>query len=224
MFFATLAGTRADTSYLLIQGPFGSGSTTETFEWKVNYQAGTLITGQDLLDAVLGSTTPDGTYTNAFGRTYNYYTAGNSVQGAGYLDYSGTTSTVLTDPFLASITLGSTTVAQDTSYIDGWTYFVAGGGSNFGSGYPNNGTWTASNDGTASRSLVNGSYDAWVYGLNDPYGPPYVSVQGANCAPTPADFTSATVITVPEPRGVVLLIFGAGGMLAYCGRRQRIRP
>ena len=47
--FAAVAGLRADTSHLLIQGPFGAGGTEATFKWQVNYGAGVLLNGQDLL-------------------------------------------------------------------------------------------------------------------------------------------------------------------------------
>ena len=53
--FAAAAGLRADTSYLLIQGPFGAGSTEATFKWQVNYGAGLLVNGQGLLNTVFGT-------------------------------------------------------------------------------------------------------------------------------------------------------------------------
>ena len=221
-FFAALASVRADTSYLLLQGPFGSGGAEETFQWQINYPTGELVSGMDLLNTILGSPSFSGSnYPTYFGSLQPYWIAGNSTQGAGYINYSGTAttgSTLLTNPFLAAVTLDSTTVAQDSEYINIWNYYVAGGGSNYGAGYAN-GAWLYSNDGLLSRSLVNGSFDAWVFGsVYDLSG-----VDGANNAPTAADFSGATVITVvPEPGGAALQLSGMGGVLAlYGGARPR---
>lgn len=221
-FFAAIAYARADTSYLLIQGPFGAAGAIETFQWQVNYPAGDLETGQDLLNVIFGSPSFSGTYyTDPYGNPYPYWTAGNGTQGAGYVDYPQYDGL-----FLASVTLDSTTVLQDPSYSPGWNYYVAGGGSNYGTGYTN-GTWTYSNDGLDSRSLTfpgndSDSFDAWVFGSTD--DPP--AVQGANYAPTAADFANATVITiVPEPGSAALLLFAAGGILAtFKGRRAQRQP
>jgi hypothetical protein len=215
--FVTFTGLRADTSYLLIQGPFGAGGTLETFQWQVNYQIGALAwTGQDLLTAVFGTPTLNGTY--AFDSTLNYYKAGNSTQGVGYIDFgSQTTSPPSTpvSPFVVSFTLGSNTVAQDPSYSPGFNYYVAGGGS--AQTYPNAGAWTYSGDGLTTRTLANGSYDAWVYGNTYPAA----TVAGAGNAPTTADFAGATVINVvPEPTGAALLLLGAGGLCAFSKRRR----
>lgn len=46
---------RADTSYLLIQGPFGAGGATETFKFAINYAPGAIPTGFDLLTTALTS-------------------------------------------------------------------------------------------------------------------------------------------------------------------------
>jgi hypothetical protein len=224
LLLARPAVAQTDTSYLLIQGPFGSGGSTETFLWQINYQNGVLLTGQDLLTAVLGSTSLDGTYTDGFGSTYNYYTSGNSTQGAGFIDF-GYNPTQLTEPFLVSITLGSTTVAQATDYSTGWNYYVAGGsgaeGPNDdgdGTPYPG-GTWTVSNDGAISRTLSNGSFDAYLYG-DTTYGDPVPPIVGGTdaYAPTTSNFAGATV--VPEPDSTALLLLGAGGILVFL-KKQR---
>lgn len=215
-FFAALTGAYADTSYLLIQGPFGLGGTGETFKWQVNYPTGYLLSGLDLLSALFGSPSLDGTYTDGFGGTYNHYAAGTTTQGAGYIDF-GTNPNQLTAPFMISVTLASTTVLQDPSYSPGWNYYVAGGGSNNRSGYANNGAWTYSNDGEMARTLADGSFDGWVFGSTFP--PATIQVQGGANTPTLQDFVGATVLNVPEPGSVALLLIGAGGMLVLGKRR-----
>jgi hypothetical protein len=221
---APLTGLRADTSYLLIQGPFGSGGGTDTFEWQVNYQAGALLTGQDLLNTVFGQPALNGTYSDDFGGIYNYYTAGNSAQGAGYIDF-GSNPSQLTAPFLAAVTLNSTTVAQDPSYSPGWNYYVAGE-----AGHPD-GAWTYSLGGSLTRTLVNGSFDAWVFGSTYPAATIYDgTVGGINDdgststgvnAPMAADFAGAMVINiVPEPGSTALLLLGAAGLFELYKRRR----
>jgi len=202
-----------NTSYLLIQGPFGSSGAEETFEWQVEYPAGTLQTGQDLLNAVFGTPTLSGTYTNAFSETFNEYSAGNSSTGVSYIDY-GTSPNTLTEPFAISFSLDSEMVEQDTAYNNGWNYYVAGGGGgnggdNLGGPYANNGSWIYANDGSYSRNLANGSFDAWAFGsFNNPPG-----IAGSNYAPTVPDFSGAIILLIPEPGGALLLILGASGLL-----------
>lgn len=222
-FFAILVNLRADTSYLLIQGPFGPDDAEETFKWQVNYPAGDLQDGQDLLNAVFGTPSFNGSYyTDLYGNSYQFRTAGSSAQADGFVyypQYGGL--------YLASITLDSTTLLQDPSYSPGWNYYVAGGGSNYGAGYAN-GTWTYSNDGLASRSLTfpdnnSDSFDAWVFGSTD--DPP--AVAGDDNDPTAADFAGATVINVvPEPSGIVLAALGIAGLLARHWKRRvrRLSP
>jgi len=209
-FFAALTCLRADTSYLLIQGAFGPGGTEETFKWAVTYPTGYAISGQDLLTAVFGPATLNGTYSDDFGGTFPYYTAGNGTQGASYIDFAGGFGA----PFLASVTLNSTTVAQDTSYNSTWSYYVAGGGSNLGNGYDNSGAWTFSQDGSLVRTPVDGSFDAWVFG---PFG---VTVDGEGNTPTAENFAGATALSIPEPGSTTLLLVGAGGLLAYFKKRR----
>ena len=214
--FAAAAGLRADTSYLLIQGPFGPLNAELTFKWQVNYPAGALIYGQDLINAVFGTPTPNGTYTDGFTFVYDYYTAGTSTQAAGYIDF-GTTPGTLTSPFLVSLTLGLTTVTQDPNYDPGFTYYVAGGGG--AQTYPNAGTWSSSMDGTATRTLANGSYDAFVFGSTDYQMEAQIS--GTTNTPTATNFIAATPINaVPEPASALLFLIGAGGLLALSKRRR----
>ena len=223
-FFATITGLRAqtDTSYLLIQGPFGTNGATETFDWQVNYQAGTLVTGQDLLTAVLGSPSLTGNYSDSWGDTYNYWTSGNSATGAGYVDFSGDGLGL----FLTSVTLNSTTVNQDPSWDPAWNYYAA---------EPTDGAWSFSEVGMQDRDLTNGSFDAWVFGANGDNGESVATIDngtvggtnddqsassGVN-APLTANFAGATVITVvPEPGSVALLLCGAGGMMMLYKKRR----
>jgi hypothetical protein len=211
--FAAVAGLRADTSYLLIQGPFGSGGAEATFKWQVIYPNGVLQYGRDLLSAVFGPPTLSGTYTDAFSGTYEYYTAGNATTGVGYIDF-GTTPGQLDTPLVISYTLGGVAVAMDSDYSPGYNYYVAGGSG--AQNYPNSGAWTFSQDGTSTRTLADGSYDGWVYGNTFPEAP----INGAGNTPTTANFAGATVVVVPEPASAALLLLGMGGLLALKRRRS----
>ncbi len=214
--FAAAAGLRADTSYLLIQGPFGPLDAELTFKWQVNYPAGALVYGQDLMNAVFGAPTQNGVYMDAFANTYDYYEAGTGMQKAGYIDF-GTMPGTLTSPFLVSLTLGLTTVTQEPDYNPGFTYYVAGGGG--AQAYPNGGTWSSSLDGAATRTLANGSYDAFVFGPTDYQMEAQIS--GTTNTPTATNFIAATPINaVPEPASALLFLIGAGGLLALSKRRR----
>ncbi len=201
----------ADTSYLLIQGPFGSGGAEETYQWQVNYQAGFLKTGQDLLTAVFGPATLNGTFTDGFGGEFSKYTAGNATQGFEYMDFGGGSF------FSISFTLNSTTYTMDPSYAPGWNYYVAGGSGPFqGGAYPD-GVWTFANDGQTARKLSDGSFDAWVFGATFPA----VEVNGVGNLPVTGNFSAATVVNVPEPGSVALFILGGvGGIVALRRKRQ----
>lgn len=203
------AHLRADTSYLLIQGPFGSEGAEATFKWKVNYTSGLLANGQDMLTAVFGTPTLSGTYTDAFNGVFPYYSAGDATQGAGYIQFSF-------GPLFASVTLGGVKVDMDPSYDPGFNYYAAGGGSNFGNGYDNSGAWSSSQDGILTRTLADGSYDGWVFGGTFPAA----AINGAGNSPGVSDFSGATVINVvPEPASAALLL-GTGGVLALFRRRR----
>jgi hypothetical protein len=192
----------ADTSYLLVQGPFGSTGSVETFEWKVIYPHGSLTTGIDLLGAVFGKPTDTG---NLYEGTYEIFSASNNLKGASFIDF-GTGGSSL---FTISYTLDNKTVQQDDAFSPGWNYYVAGGaGGNHGGAYDNTGAWTYSDDGTNSRALSDGSFDAWSFGATFPPDP-IAGGTGAD-APTTPNFAGATVVNVvPEPASLTFLSLGA---------------
>ena len=231
LWLLTSAFVHADTSYLLIQGPFGAGSAEETFKWRVNAPAGFLATGKDLLTAVFGIFKSDGTYTNAYNNTFSAFKAGDGTQGARiYFDPAYNSFA------LVSFTLASTTVLNNdappagTSTQD-WGYYVDGGGGVYGgdlSGgpYPDNGSWTLANEGFSDRHPANGSFDGWVFGSSGygSDGTPYndgVTITGSGNAPVPANFTGATVISVPEPSPAVFFLGGTVLLVFYRTFRRR---
>ena len=195
----------ADTSYLLVQGPFGDGGSLETFEWKVNYNSGTLITGQQLLNVVFGVPVDANTL---YGGN-EVFTATNNLIGAKYIDFGGGSL------FTISYTLGGSTVEQDPNFSPGWNYYVAGG-SGTGGSYTS-GSWAYSNDGLSTRTLTDGSFDAWSFGATYPNDP--IMNGDTTYAPTANNFASATVINVvPEPGSLAFL--AAGGLLLVRRRRR----
>jgi hypothetical protein len=204
---AASAYLHADTSYLLIQGPFGSGSSEETFKFTVNYAAGSLATGQDLLNDIFGTPVPSGTSTDPTFLGQPIESAGNSTMGVTYLSSSY-------GLLLYSFTLNGVEVDTDdnvptgTSTL-GWNYYVAGGSGSFGGDYADSGSWTLSGDGAGTRNLQNGTFDGWEFGNtgSDPGFTPVGStatIDGADNAPTTADF-----IAVPEPSPIALLVIAA---------------
>lgn len=198
-------------SYLLVQGPFGAGDAVETYKWKVNYDPGQLVTGQDLLNVVFGIPADSGTnYTDGFGGTNPYFVSSNGSQlGAGYINFSF-------GPFLESFTIKGKKVAQSIFYSPSWSYYNGGGV------YPNE-NWFASDTGTGSRNLTNGSFDGFVFGTDsgDPnYVPP--AIVGTENSPQVTNFLSATLIDIsgaPEPGRTFLLLIGAGSLVM---RRRRM--
>jgi hypothetical protein len=218
------ASSRADTSYLLIQGDFGSGGVEENFKWQVNYPTGDLSTGQDLLNAVFGQPVLIGTYTDGFFGTYNEYQAGSGSQAVNYIEFGDSPD------FPISFTLNGTTLLQDPSYSPGWIYYVAGGaGGNGadddgdGASYPD-GTWSFSNDGIASRTISDGSYDGWVFGNTN--NPDTIDDSSGTAGPNSTEFpltsptSFLTVVTVPEP-GAPVLLGAALAALALWKRKAR---
>jgi hypothetical protein len=192
-----------DTSYLMIQGPFGNAGAMETYQWKVLYEHGSLTYGIDLLNTVFGTATDSGTL--YLGKPL--YTAGNSTLGATYIDYGSGGSFL----FATSYTIGSKTLRMDSSFDPSWNYQYAGGSGLFGGPYAS-GAWTADgSDGVNSRTLSNGSFDVWVWG-SYPGTIVDTATPGDN-NPTAGNFASATVVNlVPEPGSAGLLLLGATGL------------
>ena len=235
--FAAVTGVRGqtDTSYLLIQGPFGSGGSMESFKFQIDYPAGDLITGQDLLNAVLGTPSASCTVSLSdpvFGG-YNYDAAGNSSRGAGYVNFGG--GSLLT----YSLTLGSTPVTTNDSTPAGgstlgWTYFVAGGSGLYGGAYSNTGNWIPAGDGANTRSLANDSYDGWVFGnsgddIDYTQVGTAATIDDSSNSDKPSDFSNngpndvSTVINVvPEPGSTALVLAGAAGMFALLKRQRAL--
>lgn len=219
---APLSNLRADGSFLLIQGNFGVGNTLETHLWEVVYQPGQLSTGQDLLDAVFGVPVDTGMEKqDAFGRTLPLYSAGTSSLGATYMYYNDFGAFILD-----SVTILNTTVEQVPDPISGsgWNYYLAGGTGSFippdyipGSYQAD--VWTFSGDGSGTRILGDMSFDGWVFG--EAY-PNTAMIDGGDStfAPTSENFGGATVIMVPEPGGMLLVLVGLAG-LGLCRRRKQ---
>jgi len=212
-FFAVCAAVYADTSYLLFQGPFGSGGAEETFKFQVTYSTGSLVTGQDLLNYILGTPASNGTYTDAYGTPYPYFTSTNGANGAGYLDFSYGAGASL---FAQSFTLNGTSVAMDPSYDPGWNYYVAGGsGSGNGGAYDNDGSWVFSNDGSDTRQIADGSFDGWVFGASGANGENPAMITGDDNAPDADNFAA-----VPEAESLVPVFVAMAGVWTLMRRRR----
>jgi len=228
----TSAFLHADTSYLLIQGPFGSGGSLLTYKWEVNYPAGDLITSQDLLDTVFGVPVADGVLQgdSTFGPV-PVYTDGNSEQGSEYVYYPPDPPEFPDASFLTyTFTLGSTAVATDDNVpigvsTIGWNYYVEGGDA------ADNNIWNLSEEGQSSRLLSNDSYDGWVYGDtgSDPDFTPtgsVATVDDSSNSDAPSDFSNEgandilMIVNVPEPATPVLLGIALAG-LAFCKKKAR---
>jgi hypothetical protein len=218
-FCAAFSAVHADTSYLLIQGPFGLSAAVQTHLWKVLYEPGSLSTSQDLLDAVFGLKSDTGTtHLDAYGTPRPYYTAGNATLGVGYQYYASFSAFLI-----ESFAIGGTYAVQDGDGTPAWSSYVAGGTGQYATpsyepgAYPQ-GSWAFSNDGLATRGLSNGSFDGWVFGAAFPE--PSAEIAGGSdiYAPSSANFAGATVVNVPEPGAGLLLLAGLAG---FSIRRRR---
>jgi len=226
------------TSYLAIQGNFGAGE--QTLRWQVDYQAGSLTTGLDLLMAVFGTPTSDGTYQDGFAGEYYYFSSTNGTNGAAYFDFNsdtetGPNGTPLADKslFLESFTINGVTQAMVPDYSSTWSNYVSGGTGNMDPGNPDgiydSGVWTYANEGITQYLLGAGSIFGWTLGaLGDDMGTvpasasyftgPILSQFGGT---TPGGtYTVYALGAVPEP-GRAMLLLMAG--LAVCLRRSRNR-
>jgi len=196
--FTGLTTVKAATSYLLIQGPFGTDGATETFQWAVNYQPTVLANGYDLLTAALTSDQLQ-SGSDEFGVFVNGFTlSGTSVQNGPWTggnpndpnDYSGSG--------------------------ESWTYYTAGA---------SDGNWNQSWVGASSSPLSDGSFDGWVYGINaydydgDQIAIP--TIAGDANAPVASNFSNATVVNaVPEPGSISMVFVGAAGMMVLLKKRR----
>lgn len=205
------------TSYLLIQGSFNG--TPQTYKWQVNYNAGQLTTGQDLLNAVFGGAlTSTGTYTDDLGDPpYAMFTTSNGSQGATYIS---------TDwgMLLIGLKVDGATALQSTVYDPFWYYNLSGGTDTDSTSYPS-ALWTQAQNGAISRFLTDGSFDGWNLAS---YGTP-ISGSDQNTGttlvndPVASSFSGARVINLsatPEPARILLLV---AGLTIAAMRRARQR-
>jgi len=203
--WAVVSPCRAATSYLEIQDPAG------TYQYQVNYNSGTLLSGADLLSAVFGAPTDTGT--KSYG--YEVYTSTSKYGSVSYLDYSFGLSV------MGFTVAGSTYATDPSTYDPAWNYYVAGGSGTYGGTYANTGSWTFADDGADTRNLGNGSYDGWVFGETGYPTGTTATIAGSQYQPTTADFTNGNVTVinlVPEPSRAVLMMVGLG---VICGQRRR---
>jgi hypothetical protein len=164
----------------------------ETFRWKVYDDSGNVLTGDGVLAAVFGPMANTGTmHPDTYGTNRPFWYAGNASQGAGYLYFSEF------DAFLIeSFTVDSVTVAQDATGNPAWSYYVAGGSGLYATpGYTPGtypvGEWTFSNDGFATRTAGQGTFDGWVFGAA--YPDPSATIDGAENTPVAANFAGASL-------------------------------
>lgn len=218
---AFLHSARADSSFLLIQGAFGAGGSEATFKFRIDYPPGALSTGQNLLDSVFGTPVLDGT-DSANGQPL--YFAGTAARNVQYDHFSFGDQVV-------AFTFNSVTIKANDTPASGptqdWAYYVAGGAGQFNGGPYSSGSWNFANDGQGTRTLATDSFDGWVFGSsgfdsNFSSDGSVVTINGAatDNAPTDADFANAFVISIPEPRGTVLLL-GGMAVLWFWKRRRR---
>ena len=226
----SVSTSRADTSYMLVQGPFGSGSSVLTYKFQVNYPTGDLLTGQDLVNAVFGTPVQTGSYTDNYDNTYAEYTSSEGGRTATYY-YVPKYSELL----LLGYTINGVSPFSDVSGDPSWYLNVAGGSGEY-SGNISSGSWSFSGDGVETRYLADGSYDGWLFG-NPGYDTgdgqwdlPADEIDNTSGldAPTMPTFSgtgatdSFTVISVPEPATAALLA-AAGVIAAAVGARKARR-
>lgn len=126
LLLAVCGSVQADTSYLLIQGPFGTSGAVETFKWQVNYTAGEITTGFDLLTMALSSQELQYTPDSGYGAFVNGFTLGGTSVPSNYptatwLYYS---AEVAGNPWTYSEVGASSRDLVDGSF-DGWVYGVS---------------------------------------------------------------------------------------------------
>jgi|GEM_PF-2359444 len=199
------------TSYLLVQGPFGTDSATETYKWKVIYDSANVTSSQDLFNLVFGAPVATGSQVvTAFG-TYDGW---SSSQGNLQADYVFSFGSLM----LHSLTINGTTIAATESEY--WNFNVAGGSGLYGGDYAQE-AWSYSFDSAASRLVADGSFDAWGFGATDPDTFEFY-IDGALNLPLELYFADAVVVNaVPEPGTLMLGFVGLSGAFLY---RRRLGP
>lgn len=239
------ATSRAAVSYLMMQGEFGGVSST--YRWSVTYDDGALLTGRDLLTAIFGTTSPH---------------PDPDLEAFVASSHGFDTEYIFGNDFLYSVTNPQGhLLAEDGFESKGWASYSALGGYSFyaevweevspGVWQPvlddddnpvwalysdtYSTDWTKSGSGFMSRSLVDGSFDALVYGFYNPttYNPlspltgtPLVSEYMGSALETWSGSMNGHGFTVtlhdtaaiPEPGRGLLLLLGATGVLL---RRKR---
>jgi hypothetical protein len=233
---AFIINAHADTSYLLIQGPFGGGGSEVTYKWQVNYPAGYLTTSQDLLNAVFGGVpVADGTLQgdSTFGPA-PVYKNGSSQNGGLYVYYPPDPPDFPEASFLTyAFTLRSTTVSTDDNVSIGqstlgWNFYVEGGDAS------DNGEWNYSEEGQSSRLLSNDSYDGWVFGDtgSDPDFTPVgttATIDDSSDSDDPSDFSNngaddiLMIVDIPEPGTAALLGIALAALAAAAFRKREGR-
>lgn len=217
--------------YLMIQADSNpSVSGLETYKFKFQYDDSVtpaLTKGMDLLTTLFGPISP----TPVEIEGGDYYLAQNGNFGATYQNFG---SPGTPNYFVSQFTLFGTTVPSSVEF-DGtnyWGYEVSGGSGTFApvGGYAATSTWLSADDGASTRTLVNGSFDGWVYGPGATTPPTETGNQA-----TAGDFsnlnyllfTTASGISVysatPEP-GRVLLAFIGVALLFFKRARRSMQP
>ncbi|CAN5911719.1 hypothetical protein BH11VER1_BH11VER1_14000 [soil metagenome] len=217
-------------SYLLIQGNFDGVAGMESSRWAVTYDPSfdydndpdTNLTGFDLLNFVLG--TPSLVSGSNYQTAITTWAADGTTWQTNYtkfsIGYQMTTQTITTSSLVTP-----TSLTINPALNLGWNYYVAGGGGDYSGAAYNSSTWSVANDGMNTRTLANGSFDAWVFGTTEIYGPPpdyeYLSPADPVVGFTPdsGSFTGAMVVAAaPEPSRSILLILAG---IALVTRRNR---
>lgn len=222
LIFALVLGVstaQGAVSYLSIQGEFDSFSAgVETYKWKVDYTGSSLVTGQDLLNAIFGAPVL------VSGSTYM---AGNTNHGVLYTFYSGlgySPQRFYTDGLAGPLT----PPLWNGTY---WAYFNAGGAYDDGVDITpyDDALWGYANTGGADRILADSDLDVT---LNEPSFNAYVFGTGVTPSGNPSStftgletlFSSGTgynvysIAAAPEPsRSLLLLLAG----IALITRRRR---
>jgi len=197
--------SQAAVSYFMLMGDFDESGSMQTYKWAVNYTSGTLLTGKDLMDAIFGVPVP-GTGDDE----------GLSIASNG--DFTVKTS----GDYLLSFSYQGQELADNGFDESWWSYAALGSYSSTFQGETYEGdygaSWESAGSGFSGRSLVDGSFDGWIF---TPYDPDtFVPMFPITGTPTAADFSGpdTIVVNIPEPgKGVLLILAG----VCFVLRRKR---